>query len=77
MRKLALLLSVVGLAAFQLASPKPASACQRCTVKLTCIADECSTSFVCVGPHFPQNSRVTCDPTPEGCFMDGEFCVWA
>lgn len=77
MRKLVLLLAVVGLAAFQLASPKPASACQRCTVRLVCIADNCWTDFVCVGPHFPQSSQISCDPTPEGCLMGGEFCVWA
>jgi hypothetical protein len=76
MRKLALLLSVVGLAAFQLVSPTPASACQHCTVRLVCNGTDCWTDFVCVGPRFPQNAQVSCDATPEGCFMGGEFCIW-
>ena len=77
MRKFALLLAALGFALFELLSPPPVSACLICHVRLRCVNDDCWTDYVCNTPHFPQNSQVSCDPTPTGCVMSGEFCGWA
>lgn len=74
------ILAVFGVMCFALlANPQGATACQRCgNGGFVCNGyDDCFIVVVCRAASFGQNSKVGCEVDEYGCYLTGDFCLWA
>ncbi len=73
-RILTVLAAALLLLAFMPAQPLQAESCARCTITFYCVVDECWVLEWC--NSLSSKPRWTCEITPTGCSMAGEFCFW-